>query len=176
VLPELSTWPRFNDDSTKNGVEGRFHTQDGKRYIYLEPTNCKGDWKRNFGGWLIPVIRYDGIYHRYWYNNAMFVMGVLFKLQIAEPVTEVHAFGYSKGGGECSILKRRNACTTLIGINAPCGFIGIADGLNIGSKNELVKRLGFWRKRRSYPAVSRWFWKNHALNTSQVSDIIQGVY
>jgi len=88
---------RFNDDSTKRGIEGRYWTDDGVHCVYIQPTNHRWDWWTNFfGAW--P--RRHG-YHRAWHDDACWLLTWLAQNTDGG---DYRLYGHSRGGAVAMIV------------------------------------------------------------------------
>lgn len=182
-MKKLKDWEKFNDDDSKARVEGRYLIDEKTLYVYLEPTNCRGDWLRNLFGWIKPERVSPFTANRYWWKNAEFVARFIEELDKSTRFNQINLIGYSKGGAEAVLtavhLSWFICCSfEVLTIASPIAKTGLNKAVRVSRKGDIVPKLpvpgiGTFEEDFVQSAVSRLFWKNHIWTKDQIDDVIK---
>ena len=100
-------WAHFNDNDSKEGVEGRWSLQDNDHAVfYITGTNHKIDWKRNFQIRLAEIEDGIKVNQKDLLEAQWVVEYIASRIDLSEgsPVKKITVSGHSRGGAVAQIV------------------------------------------------------------------------
>jgi len=154
----------FNDDDTKDGIEGWRIELDEKRIVYVSPTNSRYDWIRDF---VMP--------RKQWFHLALWLVKYLQEL----PKKSTVILGYSMGGAiALNTASLMPSITKVYTFGSPKpGRIDTPDApvVQWRTRGDIVPFLPILAPRISRSVViDQWkpFWEAHASYGELISSVI----